>query len=128
MRGTIQESMTPDLACRGFHLTSTGTLSGVPLGEAVWSASECVDFLANPGGVTVRDGTFSLDDGLLIGTSSARGGLPDATGHVFVMGPFSITGGSGAYTGAQGGGTLTAVVNVIAQTAELELNGDLLLR
>ncbi len=119
--GTIHGSGTPDVSCRGFHYTHSGSLDS-SIGPVDWTGDECVDLVAQPGMFTIT-GRFSLDDGLISGTFEATGGAPDATGRIQETGTFSITGGSGAYDGARGGGTITIVAQPIAGTAEVELTG-----
>jgi len=103
---------------------SVGALDGAPTGAVDWTGGSCVDLIMQPGNVTVRDGSFSLADGLLEGTYEATGG-PDATGHVVVTETFTLTGGNGVYEGATGSGTFTADVDLFTTIADVTLIGSL---
>jgi len=120
--GTIHGEGMPDLACRGFYYSHTGSMDS-SLGPLGWTGDECVDAIAQPGAFTIT-GTFSLDNGLLTGRFEATGS-PETTGQVSESGTFAITGGSGAYCGASGGGTITIVAQPTASTADVELTGSL---
>lgn len=119
--GTIHGNGAPDVSCRGFFYTHTGSLNGT-LGPVAWTGDECVDLVAQPGGFTIT-GRFSLNDGLLTGTFEATGGPPDATGRIRESGTFSITEGSGAFDGALGSGTIAIIAQPLAGIAEVELAG-----
>lgn len=118
--GTIHGDGAPDLGCRGFSYSHTGSLQS-SLGPVVWTGDECVDALAQPGSFTIS-GRFSLDGGLITGTFEATGS-PDATGSVQESGTFTITGGSGAYSSAHGAGTITIVARPTASEADIDLSG-----
>lgn len=123
MFGTMHGTFSADVGCPGVRITTTGSFDGTPLGSVSWAGSECVDFASAPGGTTVREGEFAFDDDLLSGVYEGRGGLPDGTGHVYQWGTFMITGGSGPYEGAQGGGIFTIVAEPVSATADVQLMG-----
>ena len=124
----VVETITPDALCGGFRVSHTGSGSATHLGKATWSATECVDLLANPGRAHVRDGravlTSANGDTLQL-SYEADGALPDAAGNVHVTGPYEVTGGTGRFEGATGGGTLTGDANVNTAIAQIDLTGTL---
>ena len=127
LSGVIAESPTPDPACRGLHIPETGTVSGPPFRQAKWTASECADFTAEPGGIVIRDGRFVLSarGGTVVGTYNAHASYPSSQLHIYAWGPFTITGGTGAYKGARGGGLLAADAQPSKNIAQLELAGTI---
>lgn len=124
MTGTLQGAGTLDPACNGFRYATAGPFDGTPLGPVHWMGSECVDAASNPGGFALA-GTFSFDDGLLVGGYQGHAGFPDAAGRVYGWGTFSITGVSGAYAGATGTGIFTVDAQPLTSTAHFELIGTL---
>ncbi len=128
MSGVISDPATPDPACGGLRIVkSTGTLRGVPLGRAAWTGTECIDVTVEPGAFVIRDGRFTVGSarGIVRGTYEGRAGPPSTQGHVYVAGTFRVTGGTGAYRRMSGGGILTADVQPLANTAQLDLAGTL---
>lgn len=124
---TVVETTTPDALCGGFRIKHTGEGTATRLGNAMWSATECVDLLANPGRSHVRDGRAVLTSakGELHLSYEADGALPDLAGDVHVTGPYVITGGTGRFAGASGSGTLTGDANVYTSIAQVDLTGTL---
>lgn len=100
------------------------------LGQATWAGGECADFAATPGRVHVRDGravlTSANGDELHL-SYEADGNPPNLAGDTRVTGPFAITGGTGRFGGASGGGTLTVDANINRPDASVEMTGTLTL-
>jgi hypothetical protein len=126
LAGTINESPTPDAACRGMRNETRGLLKGTS-GHTRWSSVECIDATAEPGSFVIRDGRFVLktSHGSLTGTLGGHASGPNADGHLYFSGQFSITEGTQRYEGAKGSGLAIADVNLSANTAELDLAGTL---
>jgi hypothetical protein len=126
LAGTINESPIPDAACRGMRNETEGLLKGT-LGRARWSSVECIDATAEPGSFVIRDGRIVLKTtrGSLIGTFGGHASGPNARGHVYFSGRFSITKGTQRYEGVKASGLAIADVNLSANTAELDLAGTL---
>ena len=120
-------TLLPDVACHGLHATSAGTASGTPAISGRWADAECIDLLAAPGSITVRDGTFAVttSSGALFGTYHATAGLPDLHLMAHPVGQFTIVGGSGDFAGSTGSGTISAAVNMITENAVGDLVGTL---
>lgn len=82
-----------------------------PFGFTSLTAAETILFTTTPPSIT--DGIFSFRDGsgqALFGSFTGQL-LPTADPAVMTAaGPFTITGGTGAYAGAQGGGSLDALI------------------
>lgn len=126
LAGTINESPTPDAACRGMRNETRGLLEGT-LGQTRWSSVECIDATAAPGSFVIRDGRFVLKTrhGSLTGTLGGHASGPNARGHLYFSGHFSITEGTQRYEGVKGSGLAIADVNLSANTAALDLSGAL---
>jgi hypothetical protein len=124
----IREATAPDALCRGLRVHHVGGGMATHLGQATWSGGECADFLATPGRVHVRDGrgvlTSRNGDELHV-SYEADGNLPSFGGEVHVKGPFAVTGGTGRFSGASGGGTFSADVNAFRPDGTIDLIGTL---
>jgi hypothetical protein len=127
MSGTISDSPTPDPACGGLHNVSTGTIAGTPFGPSGWSSTACLDATAEPGVLTIRDATFVITSraGKIFGSYRAHASLPSSSGHIYAWGPFTITKGTGRYSGARGSGIAASDGNITAANARLELSGSM---
>jgi hypothetical protein len=124
----VVETTAPDPVCRGLRIRHTGSGMATHFGKATWSGGECADFLATPGRVHLRDGrgvlTSASGDRLHV-SYEADGNLPSLAGDVHVTGPFTITGGTGRFSGATGSGTLTADANAFRPDATIDMTGTL---
>jgi hypothetical protein len=122
------EVITPDAACGGLHIVATASGWATHLGaRTMASFDECANFVEEPGRVHVY-GTVVLTshrgDELHL-TVDKVGNAPDAAGNVHVAGPFTVTGGTGRFAGATGGGTTTTDTNVASNVATADLTGTL---
>jgi hypothetical protein len=126
----VMETKTLDPACgAALRIRHTGPGTATGLGPATWSGMECSDLLAMPGRVHVRDGravlTSSTQGDEIRVSYTADGELPDLAGNVHVTGPFTITGGTGRFSRATGGGTFTGDANVNRPDATIDMTGRL---
>jgi hypothetical protein len=88
--------------------TGLGTGRATHLGKVTASTAELVKFTASSGSVTIRGGEMVMvaaNGDELYWHYSGAGPLPDANGVVSFEGTFTITGGTGRYLDATGGGT-----------------------
>jgi hypothetical protein len=122
VRAAYDAVATPDPACGGLRVVAAGSATGTELGAGAWHDTECAAFTAT--GIQI-DGALTLTaangDELFV-SYSATSGFPDpSTGAIHPQGTFTITGGTGRFAAATGGGTLAADANVAdpATTATL---------
>lgn len=104
-------------ACGGFAVSASGTAAGRPIGPyGTWQDQETVCTLTTPGeyditGTAVIGGNDG--DRVFVGyhvTAPLAG--PGVT-TIYPAGTFWVNGGTGDYAGATGGGTISAVVNLL---------------
>ncbi len=109
-------SPNPDTACDGTRDTASGLVAeSSTTGAGTWTGTECADLIANPGSITIHDGTFLIADrsnNTITGTYSGHAGAPDSGLNVYPSGTFTITGGRGLYEGATGGGIFAGTANL----------------
>ena len=93
----------------------TGEGEATHLGLFTWESVEVVTFITNPDGVVESvavDGksfTMTAANGdKVFGTYSTEG-FPNKAGDLIIHGTFTITGGTGRFAGATGGGDLFAI-------------------
>ena len=89
----------------------TGVGEGSHLGAITWSSHETVNQCANPGEGAEVQGAFVLtaaNGDQVFGTYQTIAHLDFATFQVSASGQFTITGGTGRFEGASGGGTIGA--------------------
>ena len=89
----------------------TGQGDATHLGRFTWASVETVDFCAIPNGVAVIGETFTMtaaNGDRLFGKYKTVGKLNDAKDTLIIRGTFEITGGTGRFAGATGGGDLYA--------------------
>ncbi len=89
-------------------VTASGTALGTHVGTALWSDSETLDPCSQAPNVhVVGDGvlTAASGDELLIHYDMTTP-FPDANFQIHPRGTFTITGGTGRFTGASGGGLI----------------------
>jgi hypothetical protein len=86
----------------------TGTAQVTHLGRSTMESNEVVDLCSNPDGAEIT-GQFTMtaaNGDLLFGTYETLGHLDFATSEVTFSGQFTITGGTGRFQGAAGGGAI----------------------
>ena len=123
-----QARPTPDAPCGGFRVTGAGIASGPPVGTAAWSDHECASLLARPGKVTITGEFVMATAGgdQLSGSYVAVADPPEADGTIRPRGTFTVTGGTGRFSGSTGGGEISAVANVLRPEAVAHLEGSLI--
>lgn len=107
LTGNAHLSPTPDPTV--LRNDETGSGNATHLGKFQWVSVEFADFDAIPGGVAVT-GVFTMtaaNGDEVHGTYMTVGTFADATTLV-IHGTFQITGGTGRFVGATGGGDLDA--------------------
>ena len=112
---SLDGSFVPTAAPGVFAGTGSGTGRATHLGKVTLSTSELVDFTASPGSGTIRGGEMVMvaaNGDELYWDYSGNGLLPDADGVVSFGGTFTITGGTGRFSDATGGGTFEGEGNV----------------
>lgn len=124
---TLQASFVP--ASPGIFLGSTsGAGHASHLGRVTATSTEVLDFTASPGRLTVRDGRLVMvaANGDELHWSYGGGGpLPDANGNTPITGTFVITGGTGRFAGASGGGIAKGVASVVTNIVSLSYRGTI---
>ncbi|NGO14841.1 hypothetical protein G5C60_46455 [Streptomyces sp. HC44] len=100
--------------CQGFEVTGTGTATGAPIDSGTWTQDEVACTATIPGKYDIK-GTAVMEesDGDKLNISyQLTAPLTDAT-LVHPTGTFKITGGTGEYEFAIGGGKMNARVNLL---------------
>lgn len=123
---TAQASFAPTQTPGVFAGTGSGAGRASHLGRVTLSSTETLDFAASPGSVLVREGrmvTVAANGDELHWTYDGTGSLPDENGAVTLSGTFVITGGTGRFSDASGGGTFQGVGNVGTGVASLSYEG-----
>ena len=108
--------------------STSGAGKAAHLGRMTVSSTEVLDFTAVPGAVTVRDGRMVLvaaSGDEVFGTYATIGPLPDANGYLPLSGTFVVTGGTGRFSDATGGGTIEGVASVVTGIASLSYRGTI---
>ncbi len=119
---------TPDLKCKGLRASGNGTVTGnVFPGGATWHDDECINALSRLGTfIFTGAGAATAPNGdQLQVTYEATSPLPDLTLSLRPRGTFTITGGTGAFAGASGGGTLAVDVALLTQQVTGRAQGTL---
>ena len=126
---TTTEALRPNpLACRGFPFIAgrtTGTGTASLLGTIKGTGTDCIH--------PHRKGRFSFSNGKLTMVSTSGEQLraeysgqltPTATAKVYtIAGTYRITGGTGRFAAATGGGTLSGVENISTRRGRFEFTG-----
>lgn len=129
--GVLQEAVGPSLRC---PTKIGGTIAGYGdstlLGKVVFLSSDCI----TPNGVTYTfsDGLFMITTltGELVFASYGGQFVPtgQGTNFVFNSATFTITGGTGKYAKATGGGTLSGGEDMATGKGTIKLSGTILLK
>jgi hypothetical protein len=108
LAGNASFSPTDDPLIRRNDETGQGVAT--VLGEFTWASVEFVNFKHFPPGVKVK-ATFAMtatNGDQIFGKYVTHGDLNAAGDQIDIVGEFEITGGTGQFAGASGGGILTA--------------------
>ena len=112
MYARYQATMTPDPSCTMLLVDSKGHVSGTPA-DGTWTDHECVNEVAHPGVLTI-DGNATIDEGnenkMFIRYHATASIVPSLPARLRPSGTFTVTGGTGRYARAIGGGSVTADV------------------
>jgi hypothetical protein len=129
--GVFQEVLGPSLRCpTRLGGTMTGYGASPTLGRIVFLGGDCV----TPSGsmFTFSEGRFILTtlDGELVYASYSGQAVAntDPTHLTFTGATFQITGGTGRYKHATGGGTLDGTESVVTSQGNIALKGRILLQ
>ena len=109
-------------------LTGSGVGHASHLGNVTASTTETLDLVTSPGGVVIRDGRMVMvaaNGDELHWAYDGVGSLPDAQGVSTFSGTFLITGGTGRFADATGGGTLQGTGNSITGVASVSYQGTI---
>ncbi len=100
-----------------FAAVAAGTGHGKHLGKATIALDQVLDLTVVPNTVvgTVVFGAANGDE--LHGVTNSTRGQPDAAGNFDFSGTLTITGGTGRFLGASGGGTLAGTASLASFTA-----------
>lgn len=125
-RGTVKEASTfsIDPACGGgFRTTWSGSGHMLHMGRVTATGSDCVSFDSS-GVAHVTDGRMVMiaANGDTVEVSYAVAGPPSPDGVYHLDGTFTVTGGTGRFEGASGGGAGHSEASPTGDTL-IELNG-----
>jgi hypothetical protein len=124
---TLQASFSPG-APGVFLGTTYGAGHASHLGRVTATSTEVLDFTASPGRLTVRDGRLVMvaaNGDELHWSYGGGGALPDASGTSAITGTFVITGGTGRFATASGGGTVEGLASVVTNIVSLSYRGTI---
>ena len=109
-----------------FTVTTAGVGHASHLGKITLSTSETLDFATSPGTLLVLDGQsvmVAANGDELYWAYEGTGSLPDEHGNSVLSGTFVITGGTGRFSDATGGGTFQGSGNAVTGVASLSYRG-----
>jgi hypothetical protein len=125
---TAQASFAETSVPGVFTVTTSGVGHASHLGRITVSTTETLDFVTSPGTLLVRDGRLVMvaaNGDELHWTYEGTGSLPDADGESVLTGTFVITGGTGRFSDASGGGTFGGSGNAVTGLASLSYRGTI---
>jgi len=129
--GVFQEVMGLSLRCTSkFGGTMTGYGNSAKFGRVVFLGNDCV----TPGGAvnTFSDGHFVLTtltgEVMFANYSGQAVANSDGTQLTFTGGTFQITGGTGKFKHATGGGTMTGTESTQTLQGQVQFSGRILLK
>jgi hypothetical protein len=128
VRAAYDAVATPDAACGGLRVVAVGTATGTELGNGSWNDTECAAFTADGIRITGALTLTAANGDRLFVSYSALTAFPDATGAIHPAGTFTVTGGTGRFAQATGGGVLAADANVAAPATTATIDGTIELR
>jgi hypothetical protein len=131
LKGTLQEIPGPSARCASkFGGTILGAGNSALLGRVVFISSDCI----TPMGplYTFSDGRFIITTvtGEQVYASYSGQFVPtgEGTTYVFSNASFQITGGSGRYARASGGGALNGTEDMVTGRGKVQLTGRILFK
>ena len=107
-------------------VTTSGAGHASHLGRITLSTTETLDFVTTPGTLVIRDGRLVMvaaNGDELYWSYEGTGSLPDEDGDSSLTGTFVITGGTGRFSDATGGGTFEGSGNAVTGVASLSYRG-----
>ena len=107
-------------------LTGTGGGHASHLGRVTLSTTETLDFVTSPGTLVSRDGRMVMvaaNGDELHWSYEGTGALPDEEGISEFTGTFVITGGTGRFSEATGGGTFQGTGSTATGVATVSYSG-----
>ena len=128
LNGAFQETPGPSPRCPSqFGGTIVGFGDGAVTGKAVFLSSDCIT--PNGATFTFSDGKFMIltNNGDQIFANYGGQFVPTGAGtqYVFNGATYQITGGTGKFKKATGGGTLTGTEDMATGQGTLQLNGQI---
>lgn len=123
VRASYDAVATPDAACGGLRVVASGSALGTEIGRGEWNDVECAAFAADGIDITGALTLTAANGDRLFVSYSATTPPPDASGAIHPAGTFTITGGTGRFTDASGGGVLAANANVASPATTATLVG-----
>lgn len=107
------------------RILGNGAAQGTQIGHGTWQSGECADFASMPGFIVVNGtATLTAANGDQVSFRYAVSTpFPDATGAFHARGTYVITGGTGRFAGATGGGAISADGNTITLIETAVLDG-----
>lgn len=128
--GVFQETIVPSLTCSsGLSGNLAGYGNGTGLGRIVFLSSDC--FKIDGPVFTFSNGKFMITTAtgeLLFANYSGQVVTNDGVNGVMTGATFQITGGTGRYKDARGGGALDGTEDLPTGKGTLKLTGKLLLK
>ena len=109
--------------------TTSGAGRATHLGRVTTSTTETLDFTASAtGAALIREGLMTMvaaNGDELHWAYSGTASAPGATGDVDLGGTFTVTGGTGRFATATGGGTFTGSASVVTGLGLLSYQGTI---
>lgn len=112
----------PTFTSTGASVVASGSAIGTDIGTGAWNDTEFAAFTPDGFDITGSLTLTAANGDQLFVSYHATTPYPDAAGNFNPSGTFTITGGTGRFAGATGGGSLSAHANAgtPATTATLE--------
>jgi len=111
-----------------FTVTTSGVGYASHLGKVTLSTSETLDFVTTLGTLVVRDGRMVMvaaNGDELRWSYEGTGSPPDEEGVSALTGIFLVTGGTGRFADATGGGTFHGTGNAVTGVAIVSYRGSI---
>jgi len=124
---TVQASFAPTMTPGVFAGTTSGAGHATHLGKVTLSTTELLDFTAGDGTAAIRNGLMVMvaaNGNKLYWSYSGSLSAPDGN-QVMLHGTFVITGGTGRFEDATGGGTFTGTASLDPAIAALSYAGTI---